>query len=161
MPSCHAVRILLRVQPRSGYYLCQLTFPCIYYVSPTVYLYFSTAVFFPFPSRLFLAYPQHHSSSPYYTQPPYLRFVSSFHSSMQCTNTYLDMCLTYASHICLGARPLPTSPTVFNAILRMFQIQVAPQPPGTAHYIPLLLVMSFLRNYYYEGRDRMTLTSCF
>ena len=40
--------------------------------------FFSTAVFFLFSSRLFLAYPQHHSSL-YYTQPPYARFVSSFH----------------------------------------------------------------------------------
>ena len=30
----------------------------------------------------------------------------------------------------------------------MFQIHVAPQPLGTVHYLPLLLLTSFLRNYY-------------
>ena len=72
-----------RFSSRSGYYhLCQLTFPYIYYVSAMVYLLFSTAVFFPFSSRLFLACPQHRSSLYYLvyssTQPPYLRFVSYF-----------------------------------------------------------------------------------
>ena len=65
---------------------------------------FSTVVFFPLSSRLFLAYPQH--SSPYYTQPSYLRFVSSFQFLYAVPNTCL--------HICLCAKPLPTKPTIFN-----------------------------------------------
>ena len=93
----------------------QLSFPCMYCVSSTVYLFFPTAVSFPFSSRLFLAYPQHHSS-PYYilrsikmsfdrifdlTAGVYFNFYNihnllfcvlfrlSNPFTMQCTNTYL------------------------------------------------------------------------
>ena len=80
----------------------------------------------------------------YYTQRPYLCFVSSFH-------------LLYAVHQYLPSR-MPvrkTTPDKTHNIFQwhMFQIHVALQPLGTVDYLPLLLVTSLSRNYY-GGRGR-------
>ena len=89
--ACHAVGAFLRIQLRSAYYLCRLTFPFIYYYYvSSMFLFFSTAVFFPFSLRLFLAYPRHHSS-PHDTQPPFLRFFRLPNSSIKYSNTYLHI----------------------------------------------------------------------
>ena len=71
---------------------------------------------------------------------------SKLRTFMQGTNTYL--------YICLCAKPLTTKPTIVNGMY-MFQIHVAPQPLGTVHYLPFLLVTSFSRNYY-GGRGRLS-----
>lgn len=101
---------------------CQLTF--YYIILRFIHgLFFSTVVFFPFYSRLLLAYPQLHSP-PYYTKYTTILFVFCFDFSiplrMQRINTYLRICL------CL--KPRPTKPTFFNDIVYMFQIHVAPRP---------------------------------
>ena len=81
--------------------------PYIYYVSSTFFFY--SAVFFSFPSRLFLAYPQYHSQfSLLYTISLFCVLFRLSISSMQCTNAYL--------HICLCAEPLSTKPTISNGM---------------------------------------------
>ena len=130
--ACHAVRILLRIQPRSGYYLCHLTFPYIYYVSSTGYIFFFNrgflSIFFPSISRLSTT-PQF--SPLYYTQPSYLRcFVFPF---------------LYAVHQHLPShRPVrkTTPDKTHDFEWHMFQLDVAPRPLGTVHYLPLLLSLN-------------------
>ena len=101
------------------------------------FFYFFNRGFFSSFSRLYLAYPQRHSF-PYCLHPSYLCFFFRLsNSSIKCGNTYL--------HTCLCAKPLLTKPANQRY---MFQIHIAPQPLGTAHYPLLFLVTSFLRNYY-------------
>ena len=92
-----------------------------------LFLFFNRG-FFPFSSGLFIAYPQHHSS-PYYTQPPYSRLVSSFQflyavhqhiaSRMPVRKTTSDKTHNFNGMACVSStcststswyRPLPSRP---------------------------------------------------
>ena len=104
-------------------------------------IYFSRSflsIFFPSTPRL---YPQHHSS-PYYTQPLYLRFVLSFEFLFFSTPLCSAPTPTF-TYVCLCAKRLPRKPA-----MSCFKIHVASQPLGTVRYRRLLLVTSFSRNYY-------------
>ena len=130
--ACRAVRILLRIQPRSGCYLCQLTFLYIHTFHPR-YIHFQPRFsfhFLPVYSSRLSTTPH---SSPYHTQPPSLCFVSSFRF-LYAVHQHRPL------HIMPVRKTTPDKTHYFQ--WPMFQIHVAPQPLGTVHYLPLLVVTS-------------------
>ena len=87
--------------------------------------------------------------------PSIYRLSTTPQFSLLYTTSLLAFCFVFPIPLCspptptlkcLRAIPLPTKSKFFNGTC--LKHIVAPEPLGKAHYLPLLLVTSFLRNYY-------------
>ena len=129
--------MLLHIQPRSGYhtFAIDLSFHR-YYVSCTVYKSVSTAFYFPFPSCLLLAYPQHHSQF-----SPLNRTTCLFPFSFVYPFPLCSAPIPTFTHACAQNHSLPTEP-IFNSICFKYMLQLS-----ILIGFKIFPFMSFSRNY--------------